>query len=148
MCKKIQWIILKIWTNYWNLWKAKKKNMKNQDKELKKSAPLWIILIWMIVFSDTFWLIVVINLWCASTTRYILHTYIFKLCVGLGLVTDRVPEIGFSGTQNQPKNGFKGSWKRLFFILLKARSTLKNHQICQNLAKKNKNWKKPCLTCH
>ena len=32
------------------------------------------------------------------------------------LVTDRVPEIGFSGTWNWPKNGFKASWIRFFFI--------------------------------
>ena len=34
------------------------------------------------------------------------------------LVTEQVPEIGFSGTRNQPKNGLKESWTRLFFIFL------------------------------
>ena len=65
------------------------------------------------------------------------------------LVTDRVPEIGFSGTQIQPKNGFTASWIKLFFIFCQifgifddfsvspapsaAYSMLKNHQICQRL---------------
>ena len=36
------------------------------------------------------------------------------------LMTDRVvPEIGFSGTRNQPKNGFKGSRIRLFSYFAK-----------------------------
>ena len=31
-------------------------------------------------------------------------------------MTDRVPEIRFLGIRNQPKNGFKASLSRLFFI--------------------------------
>ena len=70
------------------------------------------------------------------------------------VVTDWLPEIGFSGSRNQLKNGFKESWTRLFFIfwtnfllgifddLSKFRSVLgllhfeKNHQIWP------KNWQK------
>ena len=37
----------------------------------------------------------------------------FKVVI---LVTDWVPEIGFSGTCNQPKNGFKASRTGLFCI--------------------------------
>ena len=33
-------------------------------------------------------------------------------------MTNWVPEIGFLGNQNQPKNGLKASWTRFFFIFL------------------------------
>ena len=65
------------------------------------------------------------------------------------VVTDRVPEIEFSGDRNQPKNGFRGELNKVFlhflpkflaylminyskfYYILGARSTLKNHQILQ-----------------
>ena len=34
------------------------------------------------------------------------------------LVMDRLPETGFSGTRNQPKNGFKSSWNKAFIHFL------------------------------
>jgi hypothetical protein len=60
---------------------------------------------------------------------------------------DRVPEFGFSGTQNQSKNGFETSWTMRFFIFWpkflaylmnfsKFRSTLwKIKKYAKNLAK-------------
>ena len=69
------------------------------------------------------------------------------------LVPERVHKIRFSGTRNLPKNGFKTSWTRLFFIFAKflaylmifqsfvvpfpSRCTLKNHQICRQKMKKS-----------
>ena len=41
----------------------------------------------------------------------------------------RVPEIGFSGTLNQPKNRFKGKLNTII---------LHNHQTCQNIWHKMK----------
>ena len=68
----------------------------------------------------------------------------------LGIVTDPMLEIGFLGTCNQPKNGFKASWAKFFFIFcqifvhiwwffkisLSAQFTLKIFQICQKIWKK------------
>ena len=49
---------------------------------------------------------------------HVLMTTYYKGVMLLALlVTNRVPEIGFLGTRNQPKNEFKASWTRflLFF---------------------------------
>ena len=72
------------------------------------------------------------------------------------VTTDRISEIGFLGTQNQPKNGFMPSGARIFFIFAKKfcglfddfskfcstfgmfHFTLKNHQICQKFGIKMK----------
>ena len=67
------------------------------------------------------------------------------------LVTGRVPEMGFSGIRNQLKNGSNGKLNKAFltafakmlaylmicqsFTVPSMRSTLKNHQICQNFDK-------------
>ena len=45
------------------------------------------------------------------------------------IVTNWVLEIGFSGTRNQPKNGFKASWTRIFFIFLPNSRVLAGHFI-------------------
>ena len=64
-----------------------------------------------------------------------------NLLVGT-LVMDRITEIRISGTQNQPKNGFKASWTRLFFIFGAYL------MIFQSFEKNGKKWrKKPCTTC-
>ncbi len=68
---------------------------------------------------------------------------------------DRVSEIRFSGTWNQPKNGVLRQVEHVFFSFfakfmaclmifqsfaaLSERSTLKYHQICQNFCQ---NWRK------
>ena len=72
-------------------------------------------------------------------------------------MTDRVHEIGFLGTPNQPKNGFlKGKLNMAFLhffdkflaylmILHVSVRTLKNHLICHKFAKNEENH---CSTCH
>ena len=58
-------------------------------------------------------------------------------------MTDQVPEIGFSGTRNQLKNGLKASWTTFFFNNCQifdifedfSKFTLKKHQIWQILEK-------------
>ena len=76
------------------------------------------------------------------------------LYIGERVVSGRVPEIWFSGTWDQLKNGFKASWTRLFFIFYiiwlffqsssepYMHSTLKNHQIWQ---KNEENKSSTCL---
>ena len=63
------------------------------------------ILIDTVTFSVMWFLIVPIN---------ILKTYSAVHIV----VPDRVPEIGFLGTQNQPKNGFKVKLNKAFIHYL------------------------------
>ena len=68
------------------------------------------------------------------------------------VLAKRVPKIRFSGTRNQPKNGFKAIWTRLFFIFCHIFKVIQ-HLLCAPLWKiikygKNlaKNEEKPCST--
>ena len=73
-------------------------------------------------------------------------------------MSDRVPEIQFSGTRNQPKNGLKTSWTRIFIIFCQfffpylmtfqsssaplACSILKNRQKWHFFFVKKRRWRK------
>ena len=89
-----------------------------------------------------------------------LHTF-SKFIMELHLVMDRVPKIGFSGTRNQPKNGFKrqvkqgySSFSSKFFGIFDDFSKFYSifgtlYFESSNKYGKNsaKNEEKPCSTC-
>ena len=80
------------------------------DKVWPNDANLFhIVEIWEIISAlDQIW-----NFLILALKKSVVHA--LRDSILYYLVTDR-PEIGFLGTQNQLKNGFKASWTRLFFI--------------------------------